>query len=140
MQRYVRVSFNLLATAYRCYDAGTLRTRNALGDGKDGVSTLPDCIIPTGITYPPSINMSLTFLCLQFFPVKRKLIYCSRTVPEIEKALAELKRLMGYRISVAETNEQREKEEAFTGLGLTSRKNLCIHPEVRDPASNRCHS
>lgn len=28
---------------------------------------------------------------------ERKLIYCSRTVPEIEKALAELKRLMQYR-------------------------------------------
>jgi Rad3-related DNA helicase len=67
----------------------------------------------------------------QFFPLKRKLIYCSRTVPEIEKALSELKRLMEYRISVAETEEQRDKEKAFTGLGLTSRKNLCIHPEVR---------
>ena len=66
----------------------------------------------------------------QFFPLKRKLIYCSRTVPEIEKALSELKRLMEYRISVAETEEQRDKEKAFTGLGLTSRKNLCIHPEV----------
>lgn len=72
-----------------------------------------------------------TALDPQFFPVKRKLIYCSRTVPEIEKALSELKRLMEYRISVAETEEQRDKEKAFTGLGLTSRKNLCIHPEVR---------
>jgi len=65
--------------------------------------------------------------------VKRKLIYCSRTVPEIEKALSELKRLMEYRILTAETEEQREKEKNFTGLGLTSRKNLCIHPEVRVP-------
>ena len=69
----------------------------------------------------------------QFFPLKRKLIYCSRTVPEIEKALSELKRLMEYRISVAETEGWRAKEKAFTGLGLTSRKNLCIHPEVRMP-------
>jgi hypothetical protein len=38
---------------------------------------------------------------------------------------------MEYRISVAETEEQRMKEKAVTGLGLTSRKNLCIHPEVR---------
>lgn len=30
---------------------------------------------------------------------ERKLIYCSRTVPEIEKALAELKRLMEYRLA-----------------------------------------
>src|SRR6267154_1637334 len=68
----------------------------------------------------------------QFFPLKRKLIYCSRTVPEIEKALAELKRLMEYRISCAETAVERTKESKFTGLGLTSRKNLCIHPEVCD--------
>ena len=74
---------------------------------------------------------SSDLIVMQFFPTKRKLIYCSRTVPEIEKALAELKRLMDYRISLAETPEEREKEQNFTGLGLTSRKNLCIHPEVR---------
>jgi DNA excision repair protein ERCC-2 len=67
---------------------------------------------------------------LQFYPTKRKLIYCSRTVPEIEKALSELKRLMAYRIANAETPEQQAKEKAFTGLGLTSRKNLCLNPEV----------
>jgi DNA excision repair protein ERCC-2 len=53
------------------------------------------------------------------------LIYCSRTVPEIEKALAELKRLMEYRM------EMGAKDEEFRGLGLTSRRNLCLHPEVR---------
>ena len=68
---------------------------------------------------------------LKFFPTRRKLIYCSRTVPEIEKALTELKRLMEYRISYAETEEEKEKERNYTGLGLTSRKNLCINPDVR---------
>jgi DNA excision repair protein ERCC-2 len=66
----------------------------------------------------------------QFFPTKRKLVYCSRTVPEIEKALSELRRLMEFRIEAAETEEERERERNFTGLGLTSRKNLCIHPDV----------
>lgn len=66
--------------------------------------------------------------------MRRKLIYCSRTVPEIEKALAELKRLVAYRISCAETEEEKEKERGFMGLGLTSRKNLCIHPEVTVPS------
>lgn len=37
---------------------------------------------------------------------------------------------MEYRISSAESEEQKQKEQSFTGLGLTSRKNLCIHPEV----------
>ena len=42
----------------------------------------------------------------------------------------ELKRLMDYRIQYADTEEQKEKERGFYGIGLTSRKNLCIHPEV----------
>ncbi|TFY60783.1 hypothetical protein EVG20_g7289 [Dentipellis fragilis] len=89
------------------------------------------CVLemPSGTGKTVSL-LSLIVSYQQFFPTKRKLIYCSRTVPEIEKALAELKRLMEYRISMAETDEQREKETNFMGLGLTSRKNLCIHPEV----------
>ncbi|KAI0682274.1 hypothetical protein C8T65DRAFT_688870, partial [Cerioporus squamosus] len=74
--------------------------------------------------------LSLIVSYQQFYPTKRKLIYCSRTVPEIEKALEELKRLMDYRKESAETDEEREKEQNFYGIGLTSRKNLCIHPEV----------
>lgn len=43
---------------------------------------------------------------------------------------------MAYRLSCAETEEEKEKERSFYGIGLTSRKNLCIHPEVGDaPAS-----
>ncbi|ORY68075.1 hypothetical protein BCR35DRAFT_269945 [Leucosporidium creatinivorum] len=57
---------------------------------------------------------------------ERKLIYCSRTVPEIEKALAELKRLMKYRKEAYNIDDG-----DFLGLGLSSRKNLCIHPEVK---------
>ncbi|THH10185.1 hypothetical protein EW145_g1487 [Phellinidium pouzarii] len=37
---------------------------------------------------------------------------------------------MEYRIQFTETESEREKEKSFTGLGLTSRKNLCLHPEV----------
>lgn len=56
---------------------------------------------------------------------ERKLIYCSRTVPEIEKALEELKRLMEYRKDVHGVHDPE-----FLGFGLTSRKNLCVHPSV----------
>jgi len=46
-------------------------------------------------------------------------------VQEIEKALAELQRLMEYRaLHIGQAEE-------FLGIGLSSRKNLCIHPEVR---------
>src|SRR5450432_2795098 len=44
------------------------------------------------------------------------------TMSEIEKALSELKALMKY------PTEQLGYEEDFRGLGLTSRKNLCLHP------------
>ncbi|RDX56802.1 DNA repair helicase [Polyporus arcularius HHB13444] len=85
--------------------------------------------MPSGTGKTVSL-LSLIVSYQQFYPTKRKLIYCSRTVPEIEKALEELKRLMDYRKACAETDEQREKEQSFYGIGLTSRKNLCIHPDV----------
>lgn len=58
---------------------------------------------------------------------------------EIEKALAELKALMKYRA------DQLGQEEDFRGLGLTSRKNLCLHPSVKREKSGsvvdaRCRS
>jgi len=61
------------------------------------------------------------------------------TMSEIEKALAELKALMKYRTQVL------GHEEEFRGLGLTSRKNLCLHPSVRKEKSgnvvdSRCRS
>ncbi|KAJ7155974.1 hypothetical protein C8R43DRAFT_998581 [Mycena crocata] len=89
------------------------------------------CVLemPSGTGKTVSL-LSLIVSYQQFYPTRRKLIYCSRTVPEIEKALAELKRLMAYRVECAEGAEAKEKERGFMGLGLTSRKNLCIHPEV----------
>ena len=58
---------------------------------------------------------------------------------EIEKALAELKALMEYRAQLLGYTED------FRGLGLTSRKNLCLHPSVKREKSGavvdaRCRS
>lgn len=58
---------------------------------------------------------------------------------EIEKALVELKALMKYRA------QELGGEEEFRGLGLTSRKNLCLHPSVKREKSGaivdaRCRS
>ncbi|PBP23266.1 tfiih complex helicase [Diplocarpon rosae] len=83
--------------------------------------------------------LSLIVAYQQYYPEHRKLIYCSRTMSEIEKALFELKSLMKYRA------EQLGHEEEFRGLGLTSRKNLCLHPSVRREKSGavvdaRCRS
>lgn len=53
-----------------------------------------------------------------------KLIYCSRTVPEIEKVIEELKNLMAY------YEKEDNVKPKIVGLVLSSRKNMCIHPEV----------
>ena len=84
------------------------------------------CVLemPSGTGKTVSL-LSLIVAYQQYFPEHRKLIYCSRTMSEIEKALAELKALMKYRA------EQLGHEEDFRGLGLTSRKNLCLHPSVK---------
>ncbi|KAF2244857.1 TFIIH basal transcription factor complex helicase-like protein subunit [Trematosphaeria pertusa] len=98
------------------------------------------CVLemPSGTGKTVSL-LSLIVAYQQFHPEKRKLIYCSRTMSEIEKALAELKALMRYR------TQELGCEEEFRGLGLTSRKNLCLHPSVKREKSGsivdaRCRS
>lgn len=115
------------------------------------------CVLemPSGTGKTVSL-LSLIVAYQQYYPEHRKLIYCSRkgfygretfalahaelgTMSEIEKALAELKALMKYR------SEQLGYVEDFRGLGLTSRKNLCLHPSVRREKSGsvvdaRCRS
>ncbi|KAK7014868.1 helicase ATP-binding domain-containing protein [Favolaschia claudopus] len=100
-------------------------------DLKRALDATGHCVLemPSGTGKTVSL-LSLIVSYQQFYATRRKLIYCSRTVPEIEKALAELKRLMAYRVECADSAEDKEKERNYTGLGLTSRKNLCIHPEV----------
>eukprot|EP00127_Corallochytrium_limacisporum_P002319 Clim_evm107s109 gene=Clim_evmTU107s109 len=68
--------------------------------------------------------LSLIIAYQRAHPNVGKLIYCTRTVPEIDKALEEMKRLMEF--YEKETGEPVK----FLGMGLTSRKNYCIHPEV----------
>ncbi len=53
-----------------------------------------------------------------------KLIYCSRTVPEIEKVVEELKNVAAY--YEKETGEPSN----LLGLVLSSRKNMCINSDV----------
>jgi len=68
-----------------------------------------------------------------------KLIYCSRTIPEMEKVMGELGKLLEYYTS------QAEESPNIVGLMLSSRKNLCTHPEVSGERDGkivdaRCHS
>lgn len=69
-----------------------------------------------------------------------KLIYCSRTIPEIEKVMEELKKLVHYYESI-----QEPLDKNFVGLSLSSRKNLCLHAEVSREKEGKtvdakCHS
>lgn len=98
------------------------------------------CVLemPSGTGKTVSL-LSLIVAYQQHYPEHRKLIYCSRTMSEIEKALAELKALMKFR------TQELGYEEDFRGLGLTSRKNLCLHPSVKREKSGaivdaRCRS
>ena len=93
-------------------------------------------------------------------PEVGKLIYCTRTVPEMEKVLVELSELVAYRARYFETGGGGAGEAAAAGqangtgaaaaavasrnagsppqilaLGLSSRKNLCVNPDVADEAS-----
>jgi len=66
-----------------------------------------------------------------------KLVYCSRTIPEMEKVMEELRKLTTYWAAQGEPLP-------LVGLMLSSRKNLCLHPEVKGErdgkiVDSRCH-
>lgn len=67
-------------------------------------------------------------------PEVGKLVYCTRTVPEMEKVLAELKELIDYRSRYFQGPGQ--QPPPILALGLSSRKNLCVHPSVQGAISS----
>lgn len=96
-----------------------------MSDIKKTLDVGGNCILemPSGTGKTISL-LSLTVAYQMHYPEHRKVVYCSRTMSEIEKALIELHKLMEYR------TKELGYEEDFRGLGLTSRKNLCLHPAV----------
>ena len=67
-------------------------------------------------------------------PEVGKLVYCTRTVPEMEKVLAELKELVEYRDRYF--HQPGLEPPKILALGLSSRKNLCVHPRVQGKPSH----
>jgi DNA excision repair protein ERCC-2 len=77
-----------------------------------------------------------------------KLVYCTRTVPEMEKVLEELKNLIRFREQMISKEQQQQQQSMdlsaddqesttknsngshLVAIGLSARKNLCIHPRV----------
>nr|CAD7199293.1 unnamed protein product [Timema douglasi] len=108
---------------------------------KRGLDAKGHCLLemPSGTGKTVSLLSLIVAYMLTHPLVVTKLIYCSRTVPEIEKVIEELKQLLKY--------YEREKGEKpnIIGLVLSSRKNLCIHPQVSKEregkvVDGRCHS
>ncbi|KAI8647509.1 hypothetical protein BD408DRAFT_408059 [Parasitella parasitica] len=94
-------------------------------DLKKSLDAQGHCVLemPSGTGKTVSLLSLIVAYQMQYPDQHRKFIYCSRTVPEIDKALAELKNLMAYR-------QSKGLVEDFFGIGLTSRKNLCLNPKV----------
>lgn len=89
-------------------------------------------------------------------PTVGRLIYCTRTVPEMSKALEELKNVVGFRMEVlarevsatdaAPTHEASDpaapeitgdgrpaavqRPGSMLAIGLSARRNMCVHPDV----------
>lgn len=57
-----------------------------------------------------------------------KLIYCTRTVQEMDKVMAELKQLIDQRAE--DMRSEGLKAPDILAVCLSSRRNMCIHPEV----------
>ncbi|CAK9004533.1 unnamed protein product [Durusdinium trenchii] len=70
-------------------------------------------------------------------PELGRLVYCTRTVPEMSKAVEELRKVIDFRVEVL-AKELDAGSEAPKGLaaghilavGLSARRNMCVHPEV----------
>ena len=81
--------------------------------------------MPSGTGKTITLLSLIVAYILQYPEKLVKLVYCSRTVPEIEKTVGELQRLLDFY-----KRETRQPDLRFVGLSLSSRKNLCIHSDV----------
>ncbi|ESO12701.1 hypothetical protein HELRODRAFT_105484 [Helobdella robusta] len=107
---------------------------------KKAIDAQGHCVLemPSGTGKTISL-LSLIVAYLKAYPTQlTKLIYCSRTVPELQKVMEELEHLFDY------WQEVTGQPLGLLGISLSSRKNLCIHPAVsqeRDGkvVDGRCH-
>ena len=88
--------------------------------------------ILTGLGTGKTVSLLAIITSFQFaHPDAGKLIYCTRTVPEMTKCVEELKLVIQNRDRIL--GEDRVKDK-FLGLCLSSRRNMCIQPQVRSAA------
>ncbi|CAN0892870.1 General transcription and DNA repair factor IIH helicase subunit XPD [Linum grandiflorum] len=80
--------------------------------------------MPTGTGKTIALLSLITSYVLAKPESPLKLIYCTRTVHEMEKTLAELKLLHNYQV------KHLGPAARILAIGLSSRKNLCVNPKV----------
>ncbi|KAG9157245.1 hypothetical protein Leryth_004915 [Lithospermum erythrorhizon] len=80
--------------------------------------------MPTGTGKTIALLSLITSYALSKPSNPIKLVYCTRTVHEMEKTLAELKLLHNYQV------KHLGDAARILALGLSSRKNLCVNKEV----------
>ncbi len=79
--------------------------------------------MPSGTGKTASLlSLIVAYMC-RYPDHLQKLVYCSRTIPEIQKVIEELRKLFACYSTHAQTLK-------LLGIALSSRKNLCIHPEA----------
>lgn len=91
--------------------------------------------MPTGTGKTAALISLITSYSLANPSRPLRLIYCTRTVHEMEKTLAELRLLFAHLPPAA--------SRSLLALGLSSRKNLCVHPQAsaaaaRDSVDTAC--
>ena len=103
------------------------RLKEALDVGAGGGAQRRHCLLemPTGTGKTVSLLSLITSYQATHKLKVGKLIYCTRTVPEMTQCIEELKVVMNYRRS--EVNDDGSK---IVGVCLSARRNMCIHPRV----------
>ncbi|XP_057530833.1 general transcription and DNA repair factor IIH helicase subunit XPD [Amaranthus tricolor] len=113
-------------TVYFPYDHIYPEQHSYMVELKRALDAKGHCLLemPTGTGKTIALLSLITSYSLSKPSNPIKLIYCTRTVHEMEKTLAELKVLHDYQI------KHLGPAARLLAVGLSSRKNLCINPAV----------
>ena len=118
-----------------------LELKRALDNGRTGGKGHALLEMPTG-TGKTVCLLSLITSYQRQHPQVGKLIYCTRTVPEMAKCIEELKGVMRYREETLAKEARKaggagaaSGDDGFLALTLSSRRNLCIHERVMEESA-----
>lgn len=97
-----------------------------MGEIKKALDAQGHCLVemPSGTGKTVSLLSIVIAYMLRFPDRLDKLVYCSRTIPEIEKCVEELRNLFRY------YDCMNNSPPPFLAVALSARKNLCVNPSV----------